>query len=343
MAYKITLFTILFLLGTLIVVAQQEGEEEIPSYQMMYDSPMDIRDLYVHVQPISGDIGALNVTGGFGLKLEYYHKTFFDANISFRTSYGKRFDITRDAAVRNAVNSDEFPMYYNLEFGGTYHIQDLMRSTAMTKVLLYSKQLKGTSWASTVPRYSEIGSNVRNIIGARLGGYLYRSVVNIDGVLSSQELELFYNDGTLVIDESMYSNISMFTIYVGGSYSWIHNYAIEFAERWDPTGNDMIMTPYLDLLIAPSINLRDINLPTETVSTNDIEKMIMGVRAGLDVKFNRKLSWGYGLETGIRPGLKKKGFYLAFRMSFPLFGTEAAEVKRVVMEKLGMQDRSESL
>lgn len=333
--------TLLFLAICFSVNAQQEQEEgeELPSYQTMYDSPFDIRNIFLHFQPLTGEVGALNVTGGFGLKAEYYYKTFFDAHIAFRTSYGKKFDINRDAAIRNAINTSEFKSYYNLQIGGTYHIQDLMRSNSTSKVLLYSKSLKGTSWSSSVPRYAEINSNVRTIIGARLGGMIYRTVTNIDATISTQELDLFYDDGTLVIDEGLFSNLNAVVIYAGLSHAWIHNFAIEFAERWDPTGEDMIVTPYLDFLFAPSVKLDDMTLPEGNVSVAPIEYLKVGARAGVDVKYNRKLSWGYGFETGFKPGLKTKGFYLAFRMSFPLFATESEEVQQVFKDKFDWKHR----
>lgn len=332
---KKDLLTLLFVVISFTVFAQQEEEQEqeLPSYQTMYDSPFDIRNIFLHLQPLAGEVGALNTTGGFGVKAEYYYKTFFDVNIAFRTSYGKKFDINRDAALRNAINTDEFKSYYNLEFGGTYHIQDLMRSNSTSKVLLYSKSLKGTSWSSTVPRHAEISSKVRTIIGARFGGMVYRTVTNIDAALITQEEDLFYDDGTLVIDEGMFSNLNAVVIYAGMSHAWIHNFAIEFAERWDPTGDDMIITPYLDFLFAPSVKLKDLTLPEGNVSVEPIALLKVGARAGVDVKFNRKLSWGYGFETGFKPGLKTKGFYLAFRMSFPLIATESEEVQQVFKDK----------
>ena len=48
-------------------------------------------------------------------------------------------------------------------------------------------------------------------------------------------------------------------------------------------------------------------------------------------KFNRKLSWGYSVESGIRPGIKNRGFFLVFKMSFPLYA-----------RKLGTKDESSS-
>ena len=315
---KYTFLICLFLFSGFVAFAQEEEEEEVPTYQTMYDDPYDIRNLYLMFQPLYGDIGAINLTGGFGIEGAYYHKSKFDVQLAFRTSYGKRFDLYRDAGTRNATNTDEFPMYYNIEFGGTYHVQDIMKESS-SKVLLYTKQLKGTDWSSTVARHAEINGKVRTIIGVRLGGIVNSTTANVNAILSVQEIELFYADGEPVYMEDLYSNLQTFVIYAGGSYSWIRNYAVEFSERWDPSGDDKILTPYFDIMFAPSINLSDVTLRGESVSTADIEELSLGFRGGLNVKFNRKLSWGYGVEAGVRPGIKKRGFFLVFKMSFPLY------------------------
>ena len=318
MATKYTFLICLFLFSGFVAFGQEEEEEEVPTYQTMYDDPYDIRNLYLMFQPIYGDIGAINLTGGFGIEGAYYHKSKFDVQLAFRTSYGKRFDINRDAATRNATNTDAFPMYFNIEFGGTYHIQDVMKESS-SKVLLYSKSLKGTDWASTVARYAEVNGKVRTIIGGRLGGMFNSTTTNINAILSVQEKDLYDSEGLPYLNEDIYSNLQTFVIYVGGSYSWIRNYAVEFSERWDPSGDDQLITPYFDIMFAPSINLSDVTIDGETVSTADIDQLSLGFRGGVNVKFNRKLSWGYGVEAGIKPGIKKRGFFLVFKMSFPLY------------------------
>jgi hypothetical protein len=328
MATRYTFLFCLFLFSGFIALAQEEKDEEAPAYQMMYDDPYDIRDLYLMFQPLYGDIGTLNITGGFGIEAAYYHKSKFDLQMAFRTSYGKRFDINRDAAKNNATNTDDFPLYFNVELGGTYHFQDVMKESS-SKVLLYTKQLNGVEWASTVARQVEVNGNVRTIIGGRLGGMFNSTTVNLNAVLSVQEKDLLDSEGLPIINEDLYSNLQTFVIYVGGSYSWIRNYAVEFSERWDPAGDDQIITPYLDIMYAPSINLNDVTLAGEAVSTSDIEELNIGFRGGVNVKFNRKLSWGYGVEAGIKPGIKKRGFFLVFKMSFPLYA-----------KKLGVKDSS---
>ena len=331
MATRYTFLVSLFLLSGIIAFAQNDEEEEAPAYQMMYDDPYDIRDLYLMFQPLYGDIGALNITGGFGVEGAYYHKSKFDLQLAFRTSYGRRFDINRDAAKNNATNTDEFPFYYNIEVGGTYHIQDVMKESS-SKVLLYTKHLKGVEWASMVARQIEVNGKVRTIIGGRLGGMYNSTTANINAILSVQEIDLLDAEGLPILNEDLYSNLQTFVIYVGGSYSWIRNYAVEFNERWDPSGDDQIITPYLDIMYAPSINLNDITLGGETISTADIEKLSLGFRAGVNVKFNRKLSWGYGVETGIKPGIKKRGFFLVFKMSFPIYAKKLGTKDKVIEE-----------
>lgn len=331
MATRYTFLVSLFLLSGIIAFAQNDEEEEAPAYQMMYDDPYDIRDLYLMFQPLYGDIGALNITGGFGVEGAYYHKSKFDLQLAFRTSYGRRFDINRDAAKNNATNTDEFPFYYNIEVGGTYHIQDVMKESS-SKVLLYTKHLKGVEWASMVARQIEVNGKVRTIIGGRLGGMYNSTTANINAILSVQEIDLLDAEGLPILNEDLYSNLQTFVIYVGGSYSWIRNFAVEFSERWDPSGDDQIITPYLDIMYAPSINLNDITLGGETISTADIEKLSLGFRAGVNVKFNRKLSWGYGVETGIKPGIKKRGFFLVFKMSFPIYAKKLGTKDKVIEE-----------
>ena len=319
MLAKYTLFVWLLLFGTLVACAQDEPQEEVPPYQTMYDDPYDIRNLYLHFQPLYGDVGVLNITGGFGVEGNYYHKSLFDVQLAFRSSYGKRFDINRDAARRNATNTDNFPLFFSIDFGGTYHIRDIMTESS-SKVLLYSKNLKGSEWASTVARSAMINGKLRTIIGARLGGMYYSTTADVNAILAAQEKELFYTSGIPVLGETLYSNFQSFIIYAGGSYSWIRNYAVEFSERWDPSGDDMILTPYFDIMFAAMNKLAAVTLPTETVSTDTIDKLALGFRGGVQAKFNRTLGWGYNVEAGIRPGIKKRGFFILFKMSFPVYG-----------------------
>lgn len=336
-----------FIIGLLMALAfqgysQATKKSNALKYTVTYDDPYDIKKLFIHFQPIVGDIGALNIVGGFGLEANYYHKDILDFEFSGRTTYGSRFDISRDAANRNAFNENVISAYFYGDAGGTYHILDRTKESE-SKILLYSKRLKGTEWASTVPKNALIKNTVREIVGGRGGAFFYTSSTNLQAVLTRQGLEddLKFNDGSPVspIDD-LYTNVSAYGFYIGGSMSWFKNFAVNFESRWEPNGDDLLMTTYLDLLYAPGITVEDLimnntNGSQETVPLDIIEQAQFGFRAGLKGKFNRTLGWGYGVETGLRPGVQKSGFFFAFKISFPIYGTKLEQTVEAINTETG--------
>ncbi len=331
-------FVLVFLMAGAFGGFSQKKSKAL-KYTVTYDDPYDINKLFIHFQPIVGDIGALNIVGGFGLEANYYHKDLLDFELSARTTYGSRFDIARDAAERNAFNENVISAYFYGDAGGTYHILDRTRESE-SKILLYSKRLKGNEWAATVPKNAVIKNTVREIVGGRAGAFFYTTSTDLDAVLDKQELILYYNDGTPVLSEELYTNVAAYGFYVGGSMSWFKNFAVNFESRWEPNGDDLLMTTYLDVLYAPSVTIDDlkINNPNgsqEEVSLESIEQSNIGFRAGLKGKFNRKLGWGYGVETGVRPGVKERGFFFAFKISFPIYGSKLEQTIEAINTETG--------
>ncbi|MCB0495346.1 MAG: hypothetical protein KDC79_04380 [Cyclobacteriaceae bacterium] len=303
-------------------------------YTVTYDDPYDIKKLFIHFQPIIGDIAALNVVGGFGLEANYYHSNLFDIEFSGRTSYGERFDISRDAAIRNSFNDNDPTPYYYAELGGTYHILDYT-AASKSKILLYSKRLKGDEWAATVAKNALIDNTVRQIVGARVGGMFYSSVTDLNKTLTKQELTLYYDNGLEVESTDLYTNVLSYSVYLGGSMSWFKNFAVDFESRWEPNGDDLLLTTYLDLLYSPGITIDDLVIGGETVSLDEVKRSAFGFRAGLKGKFNRTLGWGYNVETGLRPGIAQNGFFLTFKLSFPIYGTKLEQTVEAVNTETG--------
>ncbi len=342
MRLKSSLIIGLLLTFTVNGFSQATKKSKALKYTVTYDDPYDIKKLFIHFQPIVGDIGALNIVGGFGLEANYYHKDKLDFEFSGRTSYGSRFDIARDAANRNAFNENVISAYFYGDAGGTYHILDRTKDSE-SKVLLYSKRLKGTEWAATVPKNAVIKNTVREIVGGRGGAFFYTSSTDLAILLLRQDSEegLYFNDGTPVTSiDDLYTNVAAYGFYVGGSMSWFKNFAVDFESRWEPNGDDLLMTTYFDVLYAPSITIDDllINNPNgsqETVSLEGIKQSNFGFRAGLKGKFNRTLGWGYGVETGVRPGVQKGGFFFAFKLSFPIYGTKLEQTVEAVNTETG--------
>ncbi len=328
-----------FIIGLLLAISanvfsQATKKSKALKYTVTYDDPYDIKKLFIHFQPIVGDIGALNIVGGFGLEANYYHKDKLDFEFSGRTTYGSRFDIARDAANRNAFNENVISTYFYGDAGGTYHILDRTKESE-SKILLYSKRLKGTEWAATVPKNALIKNTVREIVGGRGGAFFYTSAAGLSTVLAKQEMDLFYNDGTPVNSDELYTNVAAYGFYVGGSMSWFKNFAVDFESRWEPNGDDLLMTTYVDVLYAPGITIDDLLVGGETVSLEDIKQAPLGFRAGLKGKFNRTLGWGYGVETGLRPGIQQNGFFFAFKLSFPIYGTKLEQTVEAVNTETG--------
>ena len=105
---------------------------------------------------------------------------------------------------------------------------------------------------------------------------------------------------------------------------------MKFDKTYDPVSNDLFFTAYLDLCFYPAITVEDlfykpvpggseVTLSTDAIKTNPV-----GFRMGIEGKFNRDLSWGYGIEAGIRPGIGKQGTYLQGHVSFPIIGSKLA-------------------
>jgi len=314
--------------------SQATKKSKALKYTVTYDDPYDIKKLFIHFQPIVGDIGALNIVGGFGLEANYYHKDILDFEFSGRTSYGSKFDIARDGANRNAFNENVISAYFYGDAGGTYHILDRTKESE-SKILLYSKRLKGTEWAATVPKNAVIKNTVREIVGGRGGAFFYTTSTGLSKIMEKQELDLFYNDGTPVESDDLYTNVAAYGFYVGGSMSWFKNFAVAFESRWEPNGDDLLITTYIDMLYAPSVTIDDLLVGGETVSLEEVTQNAFGFRAGLKGKFNRKLGWGYGVETGVRPGIAENGFFFAFKLSFPIYGTKLEQTVEAINTETG--------
>jgi hypothetical protein len=306
-------------------IAQSENlntEAKTITYEELYDTPFDINKLFIHIQPIYGELFTTNTTIGWGVKGHYYLKDFADFEAHVRAPYARSFDMMRDAAFKNSTVTNEPRPFTYLELLGTYHIKDEEMDTE-TKFILYSKRYKGDKWAATVPLHTIIPTKQRRVIGARVGGMMYKSTVDYTGIMEKQGVTLIADEGGEIgADESVYGNISVMGFYVGGSLALIKNVAVQPDKIYGTLVNDLIFTTFLDINFAPMVVIDDIYDEGQRYSSEPIQKSILGFRAGMEGKFNRKLSWGYGAEIGYRPGLQKSGFFANAKISFPVFSTQ---------------------
>lgn len=297
------------------------------TYEEVYDSPYEIHKLFLMMQPVYGELFVANVNVGFGLEAQYYLKDKLDFRVHGRKTYTKKFDHSRDVAEKNS-NVDNLPNVYNYyEIGATYHVVDKEENTE-TRMILYSKRYKGRKWMAKVPDHAMVPSKVRKIYGVRLGGLSYDTSTDLDRAFEKQEVALVNDQGNPIDDQAViFGNLSAQAVYLGGSSAWIKNFAVKPDKTYSDLTSDLIFTTYLDFIFAPNPQVDDVIYNGETFDTSILKVNKLGVRAGMEGKFNRDLSWAYGAEVGFRPGIKNRGFYALFKISFPVFGTSLSHSK----------------
>lgn len=324
------------------------------TFEELYDEPYSVNKLFIGFQPLYGEVFATNVNAGFGVEASYYLKEKIDFKAHFRKSYSSSFfDINRDLALKDGPKYDDGAQLIQMsrtkpvgfiyfEAGATYHIKDFDISSK-TKMVLYKNSYKGDKWAARVPLRAEVPCKVRKIYGARLGGIYWQSTANLTEALKNKGLDntsivntensavtlsstyVADANGT-VKDFNAFGNLKSANVYVGGSMSWIRNVAVNF-DKYEEGLDDGMFTVFFDIMFAPSLTLGNmtyydpVSNVTSTYSAEAVKLNKIGFRAGLDGKFNRTLSWGYGGEIGYRPSIAGRGFFAMFKISLPLYGT----------------------
>jgi hypothetical protein len=336
-------FAILSFLMAVAVAGYAQGERKdktAVTYEEIYDEPYSVNKLFVNFQPLYGEVFATNINAGFGLEASYYLKDKADFKAHFRKTYSEQFyDYGRYLAAKNSDVDNKLEVFNYYEFGGTYHIKDF-EQPSKTKMFLYKSSYKGNKWAARVPLTAEVPCKVRKIYGARLGGIIWDSSVELTRVIEDQGLTyddfqtsegVPLSDNIVAGNEDLFSNVYSRGAYLGGSFTWIRNVAVSF-DKFEAGVDDLIFTAYLDLMFAPSLKMdevvytpRDVDgFPIgaqETYQVDAVKLNKFGFRAGIEGKFNRTLSWAYGGEIGYRPSVDGKMFYALIKISFPVFGT----------------------
>jgi hypothetical protein len=291
------------------------------TYEELYDSPYDISKLFIHLQPVYGELFATNPTAGLGVEAQYYLRNILDIKGHVRVPYASRTDVVRHAAERNSTVLNDPKGYFYAEVIGSYHIVDKEVDTE-TKFILYSSRYRGEKWAATVPLYTKIPTKVRKVYSARLGGLSYTTAVDYNRLADLQGIALADGDGNPIPDgESVFGNMRAQGAYIGTSLALIKNAAVQPDKIYGTLVNDLIFTAFLDIILTPAVRVDDIYLNDVVYSASTIKKSLFGLRAGFDGKFNREIGWAYAAEMGYRPGLANSGFYVSVRMSFPVFSS----------------------
>jgi len=329
----LTFIALFFIVAQALAQAPAQDDKNAVTFEELYDEPYGVNKLFIGFQPLYAEVFATNTNAGFGGIVQYFHKNKFNIQAQMRMTYGSAFfDFNHQLALNNS-NVDNVPSLFRyFEIGGTYHIKDT-EATGKTKMTLYKSSYKGNKWASRVPLQTEVPAKLRKIYGARLGAIVWNSTTNLNGVLRKQDLtnaDIVNDSGeglpeTITVNNqpqtfNIFSNVKSAAIYAGASLTRIRNVAVSF-DNYEGGLDDGILTLYADILYAPYLELDAVEFNGVNYSITAIKMNPLGFRLGMDGKFNRSLSWGYGGEIGYRPSIKGRSFYTMFRISLPMFGT----------------------
>lgn len=342
----ILVFTIAFINGQIFAQDDSSGdgeenstEKESVVFEKLYDEPYDVYKLWLKFQPLYFDMFMANVNAGFGFEAQFIEYEKFDLQLSLRKPYSSSTDVYRKAAELNNDFTTNLQSAYFVEIGGTYHIYDDVKD-GIAKIVLrneYNSE-KARKRENLKPvEFVKVGAKVREIVGARAGFMTYSTTVNISDVAQRQNLESFQgSDGTVITDfvgNRLYGNMSAIGFYVGGSYSQFRNVIIK-PENYSNLGNDILITAYADLIIMPSFDFSNVFIGDENFDISNINTNPVGFRVGLEGKFNKKFTYSYGFEAGIRPTVSKRGTFLLFKVSFPVFAT-SLKMEKEAFESVG--------
>ena len=325
---NIILSTVLFGWCSATAFAQGFSAKSAITYEELYDDPYAINRLFLHLQPMYAELSATNVTAGFGIGANYYLENKADFHANFRQAYTQSFDLARDAAIKNQVIVNEPNSFTYAEIGGTYHIQDFEDDTD-TKLTLYSRKYqKGNRWAAHVPEHTVVPTKVRKIRGARLGGFVFDTSLDLKGIAEDQTIVLEDAQGAFPQNVYVHSNEVVKGFFIGGAMSWFKNMAVKPDKGYAILSDNHMLTTFADFMLAPSIMIEDVLYrdPTQgdilrRFSTDQVETKSWGFRLGVEGKNNRTMGWAYGAEVGARPGVKGKGFFAMIKISLPVYST----------------------
>jgi len=332
---RIALLVLLFSHASIqVVLAQKEKKKEEVTFEELYDDPYAVNKLFVGFQPFYGELFATNINAGFGLDAHYYHHNKFNVKAQFRKTYSSKFfDFNRQLAGQNGAMTNEPEIFNYYEVGGTYHVKDFDVSST-TKIMLYKKKFSANRLASSVPLQTEVPAKLRKIYGARAGAIIWNSTSDISRALDKQGLsyadlvddqnnalpETYIDDQGKVQNLNAYSNIYSTNVYLGGSLTLIRNMAVSFDDYAEGL-DDGIFTVFMDVIFAPSLRLDPVVYNNIEYSTAPVKLSNLGMRVGIDGKFNRKIGWGYGGELGYRPSIDGRGFFALVKIAFPVFSS----------------------
>ena len=334
------IFLVLLPLFGTYASAQENIMPDTTGLSILYDRPHDIRNLYIGLQPLCSEIFAASVNAGFGADVQYYSRKAVDFNLHFRRAYSARFfDLVREEAQKNQNTSNEIRSYFFAEAAVNIHLADYNKN-AMAEIFLHGENFGPQTWAVHAPKSIFVPAELRTIVGARFGGMVWQSGLNVTSVLKKQGLnnlliglpDQFTDPQGRTLPFTAFSTMFGQAIYAGVSITEIKNIAVGF-DQIDASADDSMVRLYADVIMATYLATDALNY-NDTKHTLDAQLKMdrVGFRFGMDARFNRNRSWALGMEFGNRPGPHFRTFYANMKISFPVFAFYHVQKNKNVSE-----------
>ena len=327
MPFKSIFVWCIFLTLQIPICQAQDKDDRVLTYEEINDDPYALNKLYIHIQPVYGELFATNVNLGFGIEVHYQIAKGLALTANWRHPYARQTDFAREVAYKNQDNVDDNKAFNYLEFGGSIHLSD-QEQQGKSKIILYSKRYKGSKWANKTAEKLVIPSRIRKVFGLRWGGLMYNSTVDVSNAADHQGISLVDMENNPVDQAKLFGNVNSKGIYAGFSLQIIKNVAIKPHRDFGVLVNDLNFNAYVDVMYAPSIELDDIILDGLIIEGDQLATQELGFRGGIQGKFNKPLGFSYGAELGYRPGLEKLGFFAMFKLGFPVLGIPPKDLTR---------------
>lgn len=319
----------LFLLKTTFLFSQKVAVPNADSveWQSVIDKPESIRRFFLGLQPLYADVFANGINAGYGVDALYLPKSGkYDVRASFRKPYSSRSaDFVKDKMTRysNTLNDPVGFMYF--EMSGSVTIKDQVKNSPV-KIAVIRKSEKPSSlnWVESVP--VPMPSKIRVMQSVRVGFQSWRSALDVTSTLEKQGSrnadvalpeQLIDEDGN-VSPFYVFSNLYNRTIFAGFGLTQIRNRSL-LIDGYETALQDKMVTFYGDLMYARNLSIDDAVYGLAEYSLEKVKLNKIGLRAGVEMRTNRKRGWGYAAETGWRPAPKGNTGYLLIKVSIPVF------------------------
>ncbi len=253
-------------------------------YKILEDDPSNLPNLHLFLSPYAEFFKANSVSVGWSL----------GGNLLINRIYG-------DFSLFNSMFSDKKEQLWNI--GGGYVLGD-NTYTSETKVKVAESRHKTNFWTGNqtwTEWYVYPHLTHRDIYMVRGGMFIY----NLHELYYSHDYYNGYSHQTKVESKNNYPSI-----YGGFSMQMIDNSVVQIENGRRVKMKD-IYNLYADILLG-MIKKTDDN-------GNEIDRNSFGFRIGMEYRKIKKVNaFCAKLELGIRPGIKKEGFFIALNIYLPM-------------------------